>query len=397
MAFWRRKKESRAITEVPWNVGGPSTPAVTQDRALTLAPVFAACRYLGDHISTLPLQPYRRIGDRREKQTTLPQLFRFLTEDGVLNDWLFEAVASLALRGNSVGIITEWDGFAFPIGVRWVPMDEIYVDDSAFPRAVWYWRGVRIDRSEIVHVPWFKVPGRTLGLSPIEAYALTITSGLEAQRFGTDWFLAGGVPPGTFKNSAKTVNQTEADVIKARLVAAIRAHKPIVYGSDWEYNAVTIPPEQAQFIETMKLSANQIAAIYGIEPEEIGGEAGNSLTYMNEEHRQIRRMADLRPWLERFEAKFASWLPERQYVKFNIDAPVRIDLKTRHEVYRLDREIGLRNIDECRALDDLPPLPDGQGKDYTPLRQSTPAPSESPTPLPAPSSNGNHALQPGRT
>lgn len=374
--FRRRKEESRAITDVPWDVGAALSAPVTQDRALALAPVYAACRHLADLVSTLPLQPFRRVDDRREQMSSLPQLFRLLSDDGELGDWLFEATTSLTLRGNSVGLITGRDGMEFPTVVTWVPMDHIYVDDTYFPRAVWYYRGRRIDRSELVHVPWFKLPGRTLGLSPIEAFALTITSGLESQKFGTDWFQAGGVPPGTFKNSAKTVDQTEADIIRQRLVSAIRSRKPIVYGNDWDYNAVTIPPEQAQFIETMKLSANQIAAIYGIAPEEVGGEAANSLTYTNEEHRELRRLSDARPWLVRFETKFSSWVPAVQYLRFNLDAPIRVDLKTRHEVYLLARQMGLRNIDELRAFEDAKPLPNGQGQDYTPLsKMAAPVPS----------------------
>jgi HK97 family phage portal protein len=366
MAFWRRK-EKRDITEVPWDVGAPLSQPVTQDRALALAPVYAASRHLADLVSTLPLQAYRRGVETREPMSAMPQLFRLLADEGDLGDWLFTATTSLTLRGNAVGLITSRDGFGYPTSVTWVPMDSIYVDDSTFPRAQWYYNGRKINREEIVHVPWFKIAGRTLGLSPIEAFALTITSGLEAQKFGNDWFEAGGVPPGTFKNSEATVDQAQADIIKARLVTAIRSRKPIVYGKDWEYSPVTIPPEQAQFIETMKLSANQIAAIYGIAPEEVGGEASNSLTYSNEEHRQRRRLADARPWLVRFETKFSSWIPEVQYVRFNLDAPIRVDVMTRTQVFEIERRIGLASIDEQRALTDRPPLPNGAGKDYTPL------------------------------
>lgn len=364
---FRRRTETRAITDVPWDVGGPLTAAVTQDRALTLTPVYAANRFLGDNVSTLPLQAFRRNGDKREPMGALPQLFRQLDDDGLLQEWIFVAVTSLALRGNAVGLITLRDGLDFPVGITWLSMDDIYVDDQNVFRPVWYWRGRRLALDEFVHIPWFKIAGRTLGLSPIEAYALTISGGLQAQQYGNDWFAAGGVPPGKMKNAAKKISQDEADAIKARLVTAIRGRKPIVYGNDWDYEPIVIPPEQAQFIETMRLTANQVAAIYGIEPTELGGEAANSLTYANEEHRQTRRMQDLRPWLVRLETKFSSWLPERQYVRFNASATIRADLETRYEVYRIGREIGVVNVDEIRALEELPPLPDGQGQDYSPL------------------------------
>lgn len=360
--FWRRDDEpveQRAITEVPWNAGGSSRPGVTESRALGLAAVYAANRHLADLISTLPLKSYRERGERREPMSYLPPLFRQLAADGRLGSWIFEAVTSLGLHGNAVGHVTHRDGMGYPLNVVWLPMNEITVDDTNSIRPVWYWKGRKLNSEALVHITWFKMPGRTLGLSPIEAYALTISNGLEAQEYGLSWFENGGFPPGTFRNENKTVSPIEAEEIRRRLVASIRKRQPLVHGSDWEYSPITVPPEQAQFIETMKMTANQIAAIYGINPTEIGGEAANSMTYSNEEMRQKRRMADANPWLRRLEEAFTSWLPERQYIKFNRDASEATDTKTRHEIYAIDRQIGLRSINELRALEDLPPIEGG--------------------------------------
>jgi HK97 family phage portal protein len=191
-----------------------------------------------------------------------------------------------------------------------------------------------------------------------------VNSGLSAQKYGNDWYAAGGVPPGTFKNSVKKVDQVEASVIKSRLVTAIRTREPIVYGSDWDYNPLTIAPEQAQMIESLKLSASQIAAVYGIAPEEVGGEASNSLTYANEEMRQTTRLHNLRPWMSRLETGFSALLPDVEYVKFAADATIRADISTRWSVYEIQRRMGYRNLDEIRALEDEAPLPDGQGLTY---------------------------------
>ena len=85
---------------------------------------------------------------------------------------------------------------------------------------------------------------------------------------------------------------------------------------------------------------------------------------------QLQFLANtLRPWITRLEDAFSSLLPKPHYVRFNVDALLRVDTKTRHEVYQIDRQIGLKNIDELRALEDATPLPDGKGTDYTPLSQ----------------------------
>jgi Phage-related protein len=95
-----------------------------------------------------------------------------------------------------------------------------------------------------------------------------------AQVYTADWFNNGAVPPGKFKNTQKTVSQPESDEIKARLNAAIRSRKPLVYGADWEYDPIAVGANEARFIETMQLNATQIASIYGIPPEMLGGSTG---------------------------------------------------------------------------------------------------------------------------
>jgi HK97 family phage portal protein len=152
-----------------------------------------------------------------------------------------------------------------------------------------------------------------------------------------------------------------------------------VYGKDWTYNAISVPPEEAQFVETMKLTTNTVASVYGIPPEMIGGESGSSMTYANVEQQQINFvMFTLRPWLVLLETAFSALLPDRQYVKFNSDALIRADLKTRWEVNQIRVDMGAANIDEIRAQEDEPPLPNGQGQQYGPR-----------TPLPASNTPGD--------
>ena len=61
-------------------------------------------------------------------------------------------------------------------------------------------------------------------------------------------------------------------------------------------------------------------------------------------------------------------LPKPEYVKFNVDSLIRADTKTRYEVHQIARTIGLNNVDEIRAIEDMDPLPDGQGQDYSPIK-----------------------------
>jgi HK97 family phage portal protein len=365
--------EARTVESVPWNYGGAiGGPAVSQDRALSLAPVFAATRIIAGTVSTLPLKAYRRLGDERQPMNSLPQLFDQLATAGQLVPWLHRCATSLVIRGNAFGLTTARDGFGFPTRIDWMNPSDVRVDDSVPSiRPRWFWRNREVPAEDVVHIPWFTVPGQTLGLSPIGAFASTINTGLYAQAYGSDWFEGGGFPPGSFQNTEQPViNQRDAEEIKARLVSAIRSRQPIVYGKDWQYNPITVPPNEAQFIETMRLSATQIANIYGLPPEDIGGQRGNSLTYTTVELNQLERVLAVREWLVVLEHAFAALLPDRQYVRFTADAIVRADARSRWAVYATALDKGVMNRDEVRALEDLPPLPNGEGQAYAVAQQT---------------------------
>lgn len=373
--------ESRSITDVPWAVGGTlSSASSSQDRALRMGPVFAAVRLIADHVSTLPIKSYRKAGGKRIPRSGLPDLFFRLDEDGQLVPWLKRCVTSLMLRGNAYGLITERDALGFPVVIQWLDPSDVSCNDVNPWAPIWYWMGREIPREDLLHIPWFVVAGKVQGLSPIEAFALTTNTGLKAQEYGETWFDNGGVPPGTFKNSRKEIDQPAAEHISDRLVSAIRTRRPIVYGADWDYNAIVIPPEQAQFIQTLSMTATQIAAIYGLPPEMIGGSTGDPMTYKTEEQFQQRLNAALRPLLVLLESAFSSVLPRFEQVKLNADAVARADLKTRYEAYEIAKRIGLLTDDEIRALEDLPPLPAGQ----------RPPPVAVPAPVPAPRGQLRH-------
>jgi hypothetical protein len=145
-------------------------------------------------------------------------------------------------------------------------------------------------------------------------------------------------------------------------VSAIRSHEPIVYGADWDFNALSVSPEESQFIETMKINATQMAAIFGIDPEEVGGERGGSLTYNNLEQDSARfARRTLRSWLVRLEQEFTALRPAGEMVRFNLDDFLRADLKTRYEAHHIALDDGWMTKDEVRADEGLPPLPNGEG------------------------------------
>ncbi|MFD5425217.1 phage portal protein [Streptomyces sp. NPDC127084] len=372
----------RAITSLPWIAGGPRSGSISSQRAMSLVPLFACVRILADSIASLPVQTYRKNGASREMLTFVPSLlFQPAARDNLF-EWLHKLVVSLGLRGNAYGLITQRDAFGFPTSIEWLNPDDVWVDELRPTMPVFYWQGHEVARELIVHIPWVVLPGKVVGLSPISHFARTIGVGLSATEYGLSWFDNGGTPPSVLKNSAKTVTPDDSAEISDRLSARIRSRKPLVLGSDWDFTALQVNPEESQFIETMRLNASQIAAIYGVPPEMVGGDSGGSMTYANVEQNAINfANFTLRPWLSRIETKLSALMPGREFVKFNVDAMIRVDLMTRYQAHSIALTGGWRNRDEVRALEDLPPLPDGQGQVYLPVAMLG-GPSNSPASVP---------------
>jgi HK97 family phage portal protein len=318
-------------------------------------------------------------------------LFNQPSVNGTLVDWQERAVASMALQGDAIGLVTSRDYYGWPTMIEWLNPEQVMVQDTAwigpgsFMQPLWWWMGRPLDPADVVHIPWFSLPYRVRGLSPIGAFRVTANVGLSAADYASAWFNNGGVPPGTFRNSKQTVSKEDADLITQRVTARLQQRKPLVYGADWEYNPIAINPHEAQFVETMRLTATQIAVIYGVPPEKIGGSTGSSLTYATQEQNSLDFLTfALRPWLRKLEAAFTRLFPRGQVVKYDIGDLIRADAKTRAEIDRmsLGPNTPWREVNEIRADHDLPPI-------------STPQPAPQPVlPVASKTINGARPLTP---
>jgi HK97 family phage portal protein len=121
-----------------------------------------------------------------------------------------------------------------------------------------------------------------------------------------------------------------------------------------------VSPDEAQFLDSQRFTVEQIARIYGIFPEMIGGAtSGSSVTYANREQRAADFLTfGLMPYLIALEDGLSGLVPGPNRVKFNVDGVLRSDLKTRYEAHAIGIDSGFLTIDEVRQLEDRPPLPE---------------------------------------
>lgn len=337
------------------------------EAALRLVPLYAATRLIADQFAAAPLRGYREASDgSTQRMQPQPPLMRSPSAVGHTPfTWKYQCITSLLLRGNATGVITGLDANGYATSVEWLHPDKVSIEDSNPTRPHFYYENRPLDPAGILHIPAYVIAGRWRGVSPIGAFKVAFETGQLAQTSARDWFANGMAPAGHLKNTARKLNPDEAGQVKKRFKAAIANRDMFVSGNDWSFDSIAVAADEARFIETLKLSATQIASIYGVPAEMIGGEAGGSMTYQNVEQQGINLVTyTLRPWFARVEEALTAVMPKPQYAKFNVDAIVRADLKTRMQAHEIALHIGLETQDEGRRLEDKPPLTDQERADW---------------------------------
>jgi HK97 family phage portal protein len=213
------------------------------------------------------------------------------------------------------------------------------------------------DPADAWHVKAFPFPGSPVGLSPVEYARESIGLGLGAERYGAKFFGDGAMPAGVL-TSDQRIGREAAEALQARWEARHKGKRRIaVLGDGAKFQAITIAPEEAQFIETQKMNVATICRLYGVPPEMVGGETAGHMAYTSPEMRSLDFLQfSLRPWLYRVERAVSRLLPRTQQAKFNAGGFVRVALKDRYEAHRIAIEAGFLTVNEVRELEDRPPL-----------------------------------------
>ena len=364
--IWRRTEDRQQLTleQLLAEEGGTPTAAgesVTVDSALRLSTVWGCVRLLADSVSTLPLAVYR--GDDRDPISPPPLLQRPSADHPELADWLWAVMASLLLRGNAWGVITDRVGAGLlPAQVDLVHPDRVAVVTNGDGTQTIRVAGQEVPRSALFHVKAFPWPGSLLGLSPIAYAREAIGLGLGAEKYGAKLFGDSAIPSGVI-TSDQRIGDDGAAHLKARWQAAHKGRREIaVLGSGAKFQPVTIAPDEAQFIQTQKFSVATICRFYGVPPEMMAGETAGHEAYTSPEMRGTDFLTfTLRPWLYRVERAISTQLlPSTQRAKFNAGGFVRATLRDRYEAHRIGIEAGFLTRNEVRELEDRPPLPPDQ-------------------------------------
>lgn len=349
-----------------WGSGGDVSDMTNNGRdigmsGLRLIPVYGATSLIADLVSTANWAAFRENRDAsRVRMASQPMLITNPSPYGGRISWFHQGLASCLLRGNATGYITALDGQGRPAKVIWFHPDDVTIIEEQsdwFHTPSFYWRGRLLDRSLVVHVPGYTFPGSVKGLSPLALFKLQIETGLRAAKFGDDWFKNGAAPSGHLKNVARELDEDEAELAKAKLKSAVRKSEALVTGSDWDWTQLSVKADEAQFLQTIKATATEVATIFRVSPEDIGGESGRAMTYKTLEQDNAKLTSrTLGTWAARFEEALTGLLPGPQYIKCDLDRLGRGDMTSRMIAHTAGLSTGVETLDEARAAEDKPPL-----------------------------------------
>lgn len=201
------------------------------------------------------------------------------------------------------------------------------------------------------------------GLSIPDLLKLTIDGSLAAQSFINKNYNSGLSGKVLLESSLDLNKENSEALIDAMAVAAEAGNKDLL---SWipippgvKANPLGVKLTDAQFLELKKYTALQIAAAFGITPDQINNYEKSSYS-SSEAQQHAFYVETLMYILKHIEDELtmkiltADELMEGYIFKFNVDAVLRADIKSRAEAYSKMVSCGAYTPAEIRELENLP-------------------------------------------
>lgn len=351
---------------------------VSPETALRVTAVYAATRIIAESMASLPISVYQK-SDGKRSQVYEHNLVGLLHDAPNPNNTSFEFVemgqAHLSLRGNAYSFV-EWSGKGEVDGllpqhpdkttVRYDRDRKLFVYDLEDER--------NVPARQVLHIRGFSLDG-LVGLSPIGLARETIGLAMAAEELGNEAFAEGFVPPVVLEVPEKQ-GKDQRDTFRRQWVDLSRDRKagPPVVSGGVKLHTLRVSMSDLQFLESRRFSIGEIARLFRVPPHMLADL--EKATFSNIEHLSLEFVKfTLAPWIKRWEQRMNLTLfsdAERAkglYVKFNVDALLRGDIKSRYEAYKVGLESRILNANDCREMEDMDRY-DGGDEFWAPLNMA---------------------------
>jgi HK97 family phage portal protein len=270
-------------------------------------------------------------------------------------EWLAQIGASLIDEGDAFLWLpaTGKNAEGWPDVAVVLPAGDVSVTWATRPITRAYsWAGRElVEGRDVLHIAAGRLAGELRGRSIFNQYQDALARVLGTELYAADWFDTGSVPDVVLK-FAGSLNDVEADAVKARWVANHRDHSPAVVPQGWDVASLGADPASSQLLESRSRGDLEVGRMFGIVPAELllVELASSTLTYQN-----VEQMLDtlvrvtLQPvYLSPIEESLSDLLPRTQVVRFSFDELRRLAEPEAITTYAAAIGAGIYDLPEVR-------------------------------------------------
>ena len=352
---------------------------VNERTAMQVTAVYACVRILSESIAGLPLHVYR-YKDRGKEMVPDHPLYPLLHDEPnpEMTSFIFREtlMGHLLLYGNAYAQIIR-DGLG---RVKWLyPLlpDRMDVSRDKDGQLVYTYtryldefggkqryEEVKLRPDQVLHIPGLGYDG-LIGYSPIAMAKNAIGMSMAAEEFGSTFFANGAMPSGLLEHPGVVKNPERLRESWHAQFSGKNSHNVAVLEEGMTYKPMSVPPNEAQFLETRKFQIDEIARIFRVPPHMVGDLDKSSFSNIEQQSLEFVKYT-LNPWVVRWEQAMhkALLLPaEKQhyFVKFNVDGLLRGDYQSRMNGYAIGRQNGWLSANDIREMENLNPVPEEEG------------------------------------
>ncbi len=238
---------------------------------------------------------------------------------------------------------------------------------------------------DVLHIPSLTRNGID-GISIVAEQREMLGGAMAQQNFASRFFSNGARPSGLISYPGKVRDPEKVKLSLERATGGENAHSMMVLDNDAKFTPFSVPPEDAQFLQTREFSVDEIGRMFRLPLHflnKMGQATFNNLEMMGTHFVQYTMM----PWIIRHEQEYTRKLLKPGEIdrglrfKFNVSALIRGDIKTRSEVYAKAVQFGWLTRNEVRSLEDMNPL---EGLDDPLVPMNLKVVGEEPEPEPEP-------------
>jgi len=359
-----------------WISHSDSGEIVTPSTAYNFAAVQGAIRFLSELEAGFPCHLYRRLAGGRGKERARDHYLYPLLHDSPNDEQTaFEFWQAMrqnrAAWGNAYALLRwaangKWTQ-AIPLRPDWMRVTRNPAGRKLYQyRPAWGPHAGDYLPDDLVHVRG--MGDDLVGWSPIKLLRQDIGRGMGAGKASSAFFKNGARMSGVLTAQGK-IRDEDADSFNKKYAGAHNTGKVLVIGDGSKFVSTTIPPEDAQYLETIKDAGRFVWMVYGIPPH-LMGDTEKSTSWGTGIEQQVLgfQKFNLRSSLEMTQQAFELRLLGRGnrelFIEFDMDSLLQADAKTRADVLGVKRQNGIINANEWRSLDNQNPIEGEAGEAY---------------------------------